>query len=121
MRFAIVALALLAACSGPERSDAAAVVKETLDAVRPKELVVINIRLDRSEMPAAEDLQVRDALEERLLTERLGRIVERTAGVGTWAVVVEVDSTADAVPRIQAILRELELFDRASVQIRQTA
>lgn len=119
MRSAIVAVALLfAACKGEERDATAAVVKETLEAVRRNEQVVLKVRLDARELPSAEDLKVRDTLEERLVQERIGTITARDAGVGFYSVVVEVESTADAVPRVRAILRELELLEKTSVEIR---
>ncbi|HUR79899.1 MAG TPA: hypothetical protein VM733_03985 [Thermoanaerobaculia bacterium] len=116
MRLTPVVALLLAACAGGERgattaSDAAAVVKETVNAVRAKEQVVVRIRV--------EDARLRDAVEDRLVLERIGTIVERGGGTGYVLLVLEVDSTAEAVPRVRAVLREMELLEKSSVEIRQ--
>lgn len=105
-----VALLLLVACKGDERDATAAVVKETINAVRAKEQVVIKMRV--------EDVAVRDTVEDQLVAQRVGTVVERGAGAGFVSLALEVDSTADAVPRVRAILRELELLEKTSVQIR---
>jgi len=124
MRFAAILLMLAVASCGGERSstaasDAAAVVKETLAAARPKERVRVRVHLERSELPTAEDLKLRDTLEEQLDAQRLGAIVNRGAGVGWFDVELDVDSTADAVPRIRAILESMELHEKSTVEIRQ--
>jgi hypothetical protein len=106
-----VLLLFLVACSGREQRDASAVVKETLDAVRPKQQVVIKMRVD--------DVKLRDAVEDQLVTQRVGTIVERSAGTGYVSLALAVDSTAEAVPRVRSILREMELLEKSSVQIRQ--
>ena len=116
MRVMPVVALLLIACGGGERgattaSDAAAVVKETVNAVRAKEQVVIRIRV--------EDAKLRDAVEDRLVLERAGTIVERGGGAGYVLLVLQVDSTADAVPRVRSILRAMELLEKSSVEIRQ--
>lgn len=118
MRVMLAVALLLAACRGDERDAAAAVVKETFEAVRRNELVVIKVRLDEREMPSANDLKVRDTIEERLVQERIGTITARDAGVGFYSLAVEVESTADAVPRVRAILRELGVLEQTSVEIR---
>lgn len=110
MRVLLAVALLLAACKGDERDAAATVVKETLQAVRPKQQVVIQVR--------DEDLALRNAIEDQLVTQRIGTIVERGAGKGFVSLAVEVDSTADAVPRVQAILREMQLLEKTSVQVR---
>jgi hypothetical protein len=111
MRNVLVAVALLfVACKGDERDATAAVVKETLNAVRAKEQVVIKMRV--------EDVAVRNAVEDQLVAQRVGTVVERGEGAGFVSLALEVDSTADAVPRVRAILRELELLEKTSVQVR---
>ena len=117
----ILALAAVA-CGGEQHtttSDAATVVKETLAAARPKWHVRIRVRLERSELPGADELKLRDAIEERLDAERVGTIIRRGAGTGWMDVEVEVDSTADAVPRIRAILESMELLEKSAIEIRQ--
>lgn len=114
----------VASCGGEHSSstaasDAAAVVRETLAAARPKQRVRVRVRLERAELPAAEDLQLRNTLEEQIDAQRLGTIVSRGEGVGWFDVELDVDSSADAVPRVRAILESMELLEKSSVEIRQ--
>lgn len=109
----LVLMLLLCGCGG----DAAKVVRETVDAVRPKETVVIQVRLDASELPSEQDLALRRALEEQLEVERIGRVLRTGAGVGYFSIEVEVDKSIDAVPRIEALLRERGLRERTTVRI----
>lgn len=117
MRIVLVALVILTACGETETADVAKVVKETVDAAREKQRVVVHVRLVKTEMPSAEELEARRQLEELIEVDRIGQVVESNAGVGYYAIIVEVDSTADAVPRIEAMLREANLRDRASVRV----
>ena len=117
MRGLLIALLLLTACGETETADVAKVVKETVDAAREKQRVVVHVRLVKTEMPSAEELEERRQLEELIEVDRVGQVVESSAGVGYYAITVEVDSTADAVPRIEAMLREANLRDRASVRV----
>ena len=125
MRLATILLMLAAvvSCGGEQAStatsDAAAALKETMAAARSKQRVRIRVRLERSELPTAEDLKLRDALEEQLDAQRLGTIVSRGAGTGWFDVELDVESTADAVPRIRAILESMELHEKSTVEIRQ--
>jgi hypothetical protein len=111
MKVTLVVALLLAACKGGERDATAAAVKETYDAVRPKQLVVVKVR--------DEDVALRNAIEDQLVAQRVGTVVERAAGAGFVSLSLEVESTADAVPRVRAILRELDLLEKTSVEIRQ--
>jgi len=119
MRILLVALLLLllTACGGTETADVAKVVKETVDAARQRERVVVHVRLVKTELPSSEELEERRQLEELIEVDRIGQVVESNAGVGYYAITVEVDSTAESVPRIEAMLREANLRDRASVRI----
>ena len=124
MRVALLVLMLAAAACGGEHSsstpsDAASAVKETLAAVRAKQRLRIRVRLDRSELPNAEELKTRESIEEQLDLQRVGTVLRRGEGVGWFDIELEVDSTADAVPRVRSILRELGLLEKSSVEIRQ--
>ena len=113
----------VASCGGEHSSstasDAAALMKETIAAARPKQRVRIRVRIDRSELPNAEELQLRNALEEQIDAQRLGTIVDRGAGVGWFDVELDVDSSGDAVPKVRTILQSMELAEKSSVEIRQ--
>jgi hypothetical protein len=109
----LLLLLVLTACGG----NAEQVVKETVDAVRPKKTVVIQVRLDRSELPSEEDLQVRRELEEEIEVSRIGRVVTTGAGVGYFDIRVEVGSTIEAVPKIEKLLGERALRERSVVRV----
>jgi hypothetical protein len=113
----LIALLILAACGKSETAEVAKVLKETVDAAREKQRVVLHVRLVKTEMPSAEELEERRRLEELIEVDRIGQVVESNAGVGYYAITVEVDSTAQAVPRIEAMLREAKLSERASVRV----
>ena len=110
----MLALVFLCACG----EQAAKVVKETVEAVRPKEHVVVQVRLDRSEMPSEEDLKLRREIEEEIDISRIGRVVTSSAGVGYFDLEIEVDSTADAVPKIESLLRTRGLRERSVVRVK---
>lgn len=93
------------------------VVKETVDAARPKERIVIQVRLEQSDMPSAEDLAVQRTLEEQIGEGRAGRVVTSGGGVGYFDITVEVESTADAIPRVEALVREAGLQERATIRV----
>jgi hypothetical protein len=111
--WSLLMLLLVSGCS----EDAAKVVKETVEAVRPQEHVVVQVRLDRSEMPSEEDLRVRREIEEQIEVDRIGRVLKTGAGIGYYDLEVEVDSTIDAVPRIEALLRARDLRERSMVRV----
>lgn len=108
---------LLSACGKTETADVAKVVKEAVDAAREKQRVVIVVRLIKTEMPSAEDLAERRQLEELIEVDRIGLVSRSDAGTGYYAITVDVDSTVESVPRIEAMLREAHLKERASVRV----
>ncbi len=115
----LVALLLLVACGKVEvtAEDAAKVVRETLAEAREKDIVKIQVRLEKSELPSAEELDLRKRIEEAIEREEIGRVTVADAGVGHIDISVEVDSTADAVPRIRDLLETFDVLDRSTVSI----
>lgn len=112
---ALFLLLLLLACD--QKKEAADLVRETIDAARADDRVVIQVRLDRAELPSADDLALRQQLEERIERENVGRVVESKAEVGYYEITVEVKNTADAVPRIRAMLGEAGVLERTQVRV----
>lgn len=115
----LLALLLASACgkSDVTAGDAEKVVKETLSAARDKDVVKIQVRLEKTEMPSAEELELRRRIEEGIEKEGIGRVTVADAGVGHIDVSVEVDSTADAVPRIRDLLEGFGVLERATVSV----
>lgn len=115
----VLMLLLLLACGNSEitKDDAAKVVKETLGEARDKAVVKVQIRLEKSEMPSAEDLELRRKIEEAIEQEEIGRVIVADAGVGHIDINVEVASTADGVPRLRDLLETFGVLERATVSI----
>ncbi|HEV7241716.1 MAG TPA: hypothetical protein VGQ36_20960 [Thermoanaerobaculia bacterium] len=118
-RVVLAALVLLTACGRDEvtADDAAKVVRETLTGMREKSVVKIQVRLEKAEMPSADDLQLRKRIEEAIEQEEIGRVKISESGVGRFDIHVEVDSTTDAVPRIRDLLETLEVLERSTVSV----
>jgi hypothetical protein len=125
VKCALAALLLLSVvgCHRAEKTTAAdvdKVVRDTLQEVRSKYLVVIQVRLEGPELPTPEELQVRDAIETRIESEHMGRIVRSEAVPGHYDITVEVDSTAESVPRIREVLRDANVLRHASVRVAES-
>jgi hypothetical protein len=118
-RIMLAALLVLIACGKSEvtTDDAAKVVRETLTEIREKSVVKIQVRLEKTEMPSPEDLQLRKQIEEAIEKEGIGRIKLADAGVGHFDIQVEVDSTAEAMPRIRDLLESFAVLERSTVSI----
>ena len=115
---ALILLFLLACGKGEITArDAEKVVKETLGEARDKNVVKIQIRLDKTEMPSAEDLELRRKIEEAIEKEEIGHIVVADAGVGHIDISVEVASTVEGVPRLRDLLETFGVLERATVSI----
>ncbi|HEX6096939.1 MAG TPA: hypothetical protein VF432_11490 [Thermoanaerobaculia bacterium] len=120
MRRSVLLLAmLLVACGKTEMTseDAEKVLRETLSAAKKKDVVKIQVRLEKTEMPTAEELELRRRIEEAIEQEGIGRVTVADAGVGQITVSVEVDSTADSVPRIRDLLETFGVLERATVSV----
>jgi hypothetical protein len=103
--------------SGVTTEDAAKVVKETISEIREKDVVTIRVRLEKSELPSETELAQRKQIEETIENEGIGNVSVAEAGVGWIGVSVEVDSTADAVPRIRDVLETMGLLERSTVSV----
>lgn len=119
MKWLVVLLVLLTACGKSEvtAEDAEKAVRETLSAVQEKDTVKIQVRLEKTEMPTAEELELRRKIEEAIEKEGIGRVTVADAGVGHIDINVEVDSTADGVPRIRDLLETFGVLERSTVSV----
>ncbi|HUP50767.1 MAG TPA: hypothetical protein VNA04_18480 [Thermoanaerobaculia bacterium] len=119
MRLAVPLLLLAFSACGPSEpgvQPATEIIREVGGAMRPKMRVQVSIKAGAEE-PGAEDLELRRRLEEQIEQENIGRLVSSGAGAGQFDVTVEVENTAEAIPRIQAILRSMNLERRASFRV----
>lgn len=121
MNRAVLLLALLGtlACAKSEitAEDAEKAVRETLSEAGAKDVVHIRVRLEKTQLPTAEELELRKKIEEAIEKEEIGRVTLADAGVGHIDVSVEVASTADAVPRIRDLLEGLGVLERSVVSV----
>lgn len=119
----LLTLLLLVACRREKTTaeDVDKVVRETLNEVRAKYLVLVQVRLDQQELPTPEELAVREGIEQRIESEHIGRVIKSTAVPGHYDITVEVDSTAESVPRIRSVLRDADVLKRSSVRVQESA
>lgn len=121
MRKALLLFLLLTACGCMEApmttSDADALVRKTIAEAKGTERVQIQVRLERMELPSPEELKVRAEIEKAIEDQRLGRVLEAGAAEGSYDVIVEVDSTAEAVPKIREVLRAKGVLERSIVRV----
>ena len=107
MRFLFVLL-LLAGCRAKEAVD---LVKDVSTEMREKSRVQVIVRTEE------EDLTLRKALEDRIEQQGIGRIVSSGAGGGQIDVTIEVDNTAEAIPKIRKILLEMGVLPKANYKV----
>ena len=108
MKFFPIAVLLLAGCQAKEAVD---LVKDVSTEMRQKARVQVIVRSE------TEDLTLRKALEDRIEQEGIGRVVSSGAGSGQIDVTVEVENTAEAIPKIRKILLELGVLAEANYKV----
>jgi hypothetical protein len=114
----LLTLCLPIACGkGTSSSEIEQVAKETLAATRSPQVVRIQVRLEKTEAPTPADLAVRQQIEERIEQERVGTITSTTTDLGHYDLALRVESTADAVPKVRAILNDAGVLERATVRV----
>jgi hypothetical protein len=97
--------------------------KSHLGAARPKTgagarvEVHIRIRLAGRGGPTPQEFALRSQLEQRLQARQVGEIVGLAAGKGEMDIALLVADAAAAEQTIRAILRELNIEDRATIQL----
>ena len=121
MKPMIVVLCVLLAACGEDRvtaEQAEKVVRETISEAREKSIVKIQVRLEKTEMASEQDLQFRTKIEEAIQQDAIGRVKVSESGMGYFAIHVEVDSTAESVPRIRDLLESFGVLERSTISIR---
>jgi hypothetical protein len=108
----ITSVLVLAACSETPTQ----VVEEVSRGLRPAYRVEVSLKASAEE-PTPEDLALRRRIEDRIEQENIGRLVSASGGSGTMEIVVEVENTAEAIPKIQALLREFGVFRDAGFKV----
>ena len=111
-------LLLTASCGGNEAGvqSASEIIRKVSSEIRTAHRVQVSVKASAEE-PTAEDLEVRRNIENRIEQANIGRLVSSGAGAGETWVVVEVDNTAEAIPRLQEILRSMDLARQSSFKV----
>jgi len=109
----LIAITLLFGCRG----ETADVVKRTIAETRQKTRVEVQIRLEKSELPAPEELDQQRKMESQIEQQHIGSVVKSESGVGYYDFTVEVDDTTTAIPRLRTLLANAGLLARATIKI----
>jgi hypothetical protein len=99
------------------KPETTATLKKTIDETRSKPRVTVQIRLDKPDLPTAEELEVRRKLESDIERDHIGSVLETSAGNGYMDFTVEVDDTTTSIPRIRAVLSGAGLLNRSTIKI----
>ncbi len=109
----LVAIILFVSCRG----ETADVVKRTIAETREKTRVSVQIRLEKSDLPAPEELDQQRKMESQVEQQHIGSVVKSESGVGYYDFTVEVDDTTTAIPRIRTLLANAGLLNRSTIKI----
>jgi len=109
----LIAITLLFGCRG----ETADVVKRTIAETRQKTRVEVQIRLEKSDLPAPEELDQQRKMESQIEQQHIGSVVKSESGVGYYDFTVEVDDTTTAIPRIRTLLANAGLLNRSTIKI----
>jgi hypothetical protein len=112
MKWALLAL-LIFGCKG----EGADVLKRTIAETRSKPRVNVQIRLDRPDLPTAEELEQRRKLEGDIEQQNIGAILDSQAGTGYMGFTIEVDDTTSSIPRIRTLLQNAGVLPRSTIRI----
>ncbi len=104
---------MIFACKG----ESADVVKRTIAETRTKPRVNVQIRLDRPELPTADELEQRRKLESDIERQNIGAVLDSQAGTGYMGFTVEVDDTTTSIPRIRILLENAGVLQRSTIKI----
>ena len=111
-------LLLVLACGGnePGVQSATEIAREVTTGMRANARVQVSVKASAEE-PTPEDLDLRKRIEDRIEQENIGRLVSAGGGAGFIDITVEVDNTADAIDKIQGVLRSLEVARETSFKV----
>jgi hypothetical protein len=92
-------------------------VKSLIDETRAPTRVIVEIRLERPEMPSEKDLQLRRTIAEAIEHEHVGIVALSTADVGRMDLAVDVKDSVTAIPIIRDVLRKAGIEERSTIRI----
>ena len=114
MRFLALILALTACSPAQETREA---IKQAVGDARTKPRIVLQIRLIEPGYPTEKDLELRRAIEKKIEEQHVGAVVGQEAAEGHMDVTIEVDSTMEAIPRVEDLLREAGVKERTTIRV----
>jgi hypothetical protein len=112
MKLALIALLVLG-CKG----ESTEFVKRTIAETRTKPRVNVQIRLDRPELPTADELEQRRKIESDIEQQNIGAVVDSQAGTGYMGFTIEVDGTTTSIPRIRSLLQNAGVLQRSTIKV----
>ena len=102
---------------GCNKGESTEFVKRTIAETRTKPRVNVQIRLDRTEEPNADELEQRRKLEADIEQQNIGAVLDSQAGTGYMGFTVEVDDTTVAIPKIRMLLQNAGVLQRSTIKI----
>jgi hypothetical protein len=114
LRYLLLILAIAACSPAPETREA---IKQAVGDARTKPRIVVQIRLIEPGYPTEKDLELRLSIEKKIEEQHIGAVVAQEAAEGHMDVTIEVDSTMEAIPRVEDLLREAGVKDRTTIRV----
>ena len=111
-----ISLIALVLFSGGCGESATEVARELATGLRETYRVQVSVKAS-AEDPTPEDLALRKRIEDAIEQQNIGRLVAASGGSGQIEVVVEVENTAEAIPKLQEIVKELGVERAASYKV----
>jgi hypothetical protein len=117
-RALLPSLMLVLSCGAnePGVQSATEVAREVTTGMRSRARVQVSVKAS-AEDPGQEDLDLRKKIEDRIEQQNIGRLVSSGGGAGFVDITVEVDNTADAIEKIQEIVRSLDVARETSFKV----
>jgi len=117
-RALLPSLMLVLSCGAnePGVQSATEIAREVTTGMRSRARVQVSVKAS-AEDPAQEDLDLRKRIEDRIEQQNIGRLVSSGGGAGFIDITVEVDNTADAIEKIQEIVRSLDVARETSFKV----
>ena len=91
-----------------------------IDETRAPTRIVVEIRLENTEMPNEKELKLRQQIADAIEHEHIGVVAKSTADIGHMDLAIDVKDSNKAIPVIHDVLRRFSIDDRAIVRVDET-
>ena len=113
----VAMIAIVAAAVSCRKSETVLdAVHQTLEQVRPKTRVEVDIVTEKPQ-PSAAELQLQQAIEKRVEQERIATLINDGSGPGYVRINLQIGDAPDSIARLRALLHEFGVLERSSVKI----